>query len=181
MAKKKIKMKIEKDKVVSLVYELRESNADGRIIEALDHNKPLTFVFGTGRLLPAFESNIDSLVEGDDFKFSLISENAYGEKREDMIVDIPLSVFEVDGKVDEKICVVGNEVPMMDGQGNSLRGIINEITGEHVVMDFNHPMAGLNLYFSGKITNVREATPEDLQSSCSSCSGNHDSGCDSCH
>ncbi len=176
-------MKIEKDKVVSLVYELRESNENGRIIEALDHNKPLTFIFGTGRLLPDFESNIDSLGEGDDFRFSLESERAYGDKREDMIVNIPLSVFEVDGKVDEKICVVGNEVPMQDTQGNSLRGTINEITEEHVVMDFNHPMAGLNLFFSGKITSVREATPEDFNSSCDSCGSKNgsDTGCDGCH
>jgi FKBP-type peptidyl-prolyl cis-trans isomerase SlyD len=174
-------MKIEKDKVVSLVYELREKNADGRIIEALDYNRPLTFIFGTGKLLPAFESNIDSLSEGADFSFGLNAETAYGEKREEMIVNVPISVFEVDGKIDEKICIVGNEVPMMDGDGNSLRGVINEINSEHVVMDFNHLMAGLDLFFSGKITNVREATPEDYESSCSSCGSNNESGCNGCH
>lgn len=174
-------MKIEKDKVVSLVYELRENNAHGRIIEALDHNRPLTFIFGTGKLLPAFESNIDSLAAGDDFRFALNSEMAYGGKREEMIVNVPVSVFEVDGKIDDKICVVGNEVPMMDRDGNSLRGVINEITDEHIVMDFNHPMAGLDLFFSGKITNVREATPEDYQPSCSSCGSKSDSGCNGCH
>ena len=177
-------MKIEKDKVVSLVYELRESNAEGKIIEALDNEKPLTFVFGTGRLLPAFESNIDSLNEGDDFRFALNADLAYGGKREEMIVTVPLSVFEIDGKIDENICVVGNEVPMMDNDGNSLRGVINEITGDSVVMDFNHPMAGQDLFFAGKITNVRESTPEDFhQSSCSSCGSKDDeSGCGGgCH
>jgi FKBP-type peptidyl-prolyl cis-trans isomerase SlyD len=175
-------MKIEKDKVVSLVYELRENDAEGRVIEAIDYNRPLTFIYGAGKLLPAFESNIDSLEQGDDFSFGLTSDLAYGTKREEMIVNVPISIFEVDGKIDEKICVVGNEIPMMDQEGNSLRGIINEITGEHVVMDFNHPMAGIDLFFSGKITEVREATPEDYhQSSCSSCSGSGDSGCDGCH
>lgn len=176
-------MKIEKDKVVSLVYELRENDAEGRVIEALDNNRPLTFIYGTGKLLPAFESNIGSLRKGDEFSFSLNSEMAYGGKREEMIVNIPLSVFEVEGKIDDKICVVGNEVPMMDQQGNSLNGIINEITEEHVVMDFNHPMAGIDLFFSGKVTEVREATPEDYhQSSCSSCgSGSGESGCNGCH
>ncbi len=170
-------MKIEKDKVVSLLYELRESNSEGRIIEALDDNKPLTFIFGSGKLLPGFESNIDSLSEGDSFRFALNSELAYGDKREDMVVNVPLSVFEVDGKIDEDICTVGNEVPMMDPDGNSLKGIINEITDQYVVMDFNHPMAGFNLFFSGRITNVREATEEDFISSCSSCGSNKDSGC----
>ncbi len=170
-------MKIEKDKVVSLIYELRESNSDGRIIEAIDDNKPLTFIFGSGQLLPGFESNIDSMDKGDSFSFALNSELAYGDKREDMVVNVPLSVFEVDGKIDEEICTVGNEVPMTDTNGNSLRGIINEINDQYVVMDFNHPMAGVNLFFSGRITDVRDATDEDFSSSCSSCGSKNDSGC----
>jgi FKBP-type peptidyl-prolyl cis-trans isomerase SlyD len=48
-------MKVEKNKMVSLVYELRESNSEGRIIETLEENKPLNFVYGSGRLLPVFE------------------------------------------------------------------------------------------------------------------------------
>ena len=170
-------MKIEKDKVVSLIYELRENDSEGRIIEALDDNKPLTFTFGSGRLLSGFESNLTSLTKGDSFRFTLNSEMAYGDKREDMIVNVPLSVFEVDGKIDDVICTVGNEVPMMDTNGNSLKGIIIEITDKYLVMDFNHPMAGINLFFSGRVTDVREATEEDLNSSCSSCGSNGESGC----
>lgn len=174
-------MKIEKDRVVSVVYELRENNPEGRIIEALDINRPLTFIFGSGSLIPGFEMNLESKVKGDSFSFQLDPKMAYGARREDMIINVPISVFEVDGKVDEEICVVGNEVPMMDQQGHQLKGTINEITEEHVVMDFNHPMAGINLYFSGEVTEVREATEADLNppSSCSSC-GSEDSGCSGC-
>jgi FKBP-type peptidyl-prolyl cis-trans isomerase SlyD len=173
-------MKVENNKMVSLIYELRESNKDGRIIEALDESKPLTFIYGIGRLLPVFESNINSLETGDLFSFAMNSEAAYGEKREDMIVNVPISVFESDGKLNEDICQVGNEVPMMDTQGNPLNGIINEITDTFVKMDFNHPMAGLDLFFSGKIVNVREATESELSStmnSCSGCGGKEHSDC----
>ncbi len=174
-------MKIEKNKMVSLIYELRESNAEGRIIEVLDENKPLNFIFGTGRLLPVFESNISALVRGDTFNFSLAPELAYGDKREEMIVNVPLSVFETDGKLNEDICYVGNEVPMMDSDGNPLNGIINEITDNFVRMDFNHPMAGIGLFFTGKIVDVRNATDQELSSavmnSCSGCDSNGHSGC----
>ena len=54
-------MKIENNRMVSLIYELRENDSKGKIIEALDETKPLRFIFGTGRLLPVFESNIGSL------------------------------------------------------------------------------------------------------------------------
>lgn len=174
-------MKIEKNKMVSLIYELRESGSEGRIIETLDETRPLNFIYGAGRLLPFFESNIDSLNKGDLFKFSLNAEKAYGEKREDMIVNVPVSVFETDGKINEDVCRVGNEVPMMDTEGHPLTGIINEITDTHVRMDFNHPMAGLDLYFSGKIVDVREATQEEIigtNHSCSSCgSADNQAGC----
>ncbi len=171
-------MKIEKNKMVSLIYELREYDSDGRIIEALDESRPLSFVYGTGRLLPFFESNINALNTGDHFKFSLASGMAYGDRREEMIVDVPISVFKTDGKLNEDICRVGNEVPMMDSEGNPLNGIINEISDTFVKMDFNHPMAGVDLYFSGKILEVRNATVEEIAGtthSCSSCgsSENH--------
>jgi FKBP-type peptidyl-prolyl cis-trans isomerase SlyD len=164
-------MKIEKDKFVSLIYELRESDSNGRIIETLNEDAPLSFIFGSGRLLPVFEENISSLNKGDSFSFSLNSEVAYGEKREDMIVNIPVSVFMTDGKLNEDICRVGNEVPMMDTEGNPLNGIINEITDTYVRMDFNHPMAGIDLFFSGKIIEVREPSERELSSAMNSCSG----------
>jgi len=174
-------MKIDKNKMVSLVYKLREKNADGRIIETLDETRPLEFVYGLGRLLPVFESNINSLNKWDNFNFSMSPEMGYGEKREDMIVNVPISVFETDGKLNEDICRVGNEVPMMDTDGNPLNGVINEISDTSVRVDFNHPMAGLDLYFSGKIINVREATAEEIAGtnhSCSSCgSADSQAGC----
>jgi FKBP-type peptidyl-prolyl cis-trans isomerase SlyD len=164
-------MKIENNKMVSLIYELRENDSNGRIIEELDESRPLTFIYGTGRLLPVFESNIGLLKTGDNFRFTLNSEMAYGDKREEMIINIPVGVFETNGKINEDICRVGNEVPMTDSDGNPLNGIINEITDTYVRMDFNHPMAGLDLFFSGKIVEVREATERESAASMNSCSG----------
>ena len=164
-------MKIENNKAVSLIYELRENDSNGRIIETLDDTRPLKFIYGTGKLLPVFESNISLLKTGDEFSFALKSEMAYGDKREEMIINIPIGVFETDGKINEDICMVGNEVPMTDSEGNPLTGIINEITDSFVRMDFNHPMAGINLFFSGKIVEVRDATEHELAATMNSCSG----------
>ena len=173
-------MKVENNKMVSLIYELRENNSNGRIIEVLDEARPLKFIYGTGRLLPVFESNISTLETGDSFRFALNSEMAYGDKREDMIINVPVSVFETEGKINEDICRVGNEVPMSDSEGNPLTGIINEITDTYVRMDFNHPMAGLDLFFSGRIVEVRDATENELaatMNSCSGCGSSEQSGC----
>jgi FKBP-type peptidyl-prolyl cis-trans isomerase SlyD len=173
-------MKIEQNKMVSIIYELRETNISGSILEELQESKPLKFIFGTGKLLPAFEANLVSLGAGDSFKFNLSSDKAYGERREEMVIDVPLSVFENEGKVDENVCRVGNEVPMVDGSGNPFYGTITEIGEEIVKMDFNHPMAGVDLYFSGRVLEVREPTEEELSavnSSCSGCEGHDHSDC----
>jgi FKBP-type peptidyl-prolyl cis-trans isomerase SlyD len=173
-------MKIENNKVVSLTYELREGNSEGMVIEALEESKPMTFVFGKGRLLPSFESKLSTLETGDFFNFVLDAGSAYGDRREEMIINLPHSIFENEGKIDENVCRVGNVVPMMDTNGTRITGTIIEISDTYVRMDFNHPMAGVDLCFSGKIMEVREATDDELLSSvnsCSSCGSNSSSGC----
>jgi FKBP-type peptidyl-prolyl cis-trans isomerase SlyD len=156
-------MIIEKNKVVSLIYELRVDSSDGDVIESLNEDKPLTFIYGTGALLPKFESNIDGLKMGDAFKFDLKCEDAYGAATEDAVVDIPKDVFEVDGSFDNEMIKEGNAIPMMDGDGNRLNGVVVAVNHETVTMDFNHPLAGDDLHFQGKVVGIREATGEELQ------------------
>lgn len=187
------KMIIEKNKVVSLVYELRTDGSQGEVIETLNDQNPLTFLFGSGSLLPKFEENISGLKVGDAFDFELKSMEAYGAVAQEAIVDIPKHIFMVDGQFDENMVKVGNAIPMMDNQGNRLNGVVVEVESETVKMDFNHPLAGDDLFFKGKIVDVREATEEELthghihsQSSCGgdcSCNGggcgddDHSGGC----
>jgi FKBP-type peptidyl-prolyl cis-trans isomerase SlyD len=173
-------MKIDNNMLVSLVYELHEGSYDGKILEKIEGDRPLSFIYGTGRLLPSFESNLGSLSPGDNFRFTLSSFEAYGERREEMIIDVPVSVFQKDGMIDENICRIGNEVPMMDSEGNPLNGIICGISDTHVKMDFNHPMAGVDLYFTGKVLEVREPSDEEFAAINSSCSGCNTSGESTC-
>jgi len=152
----------EKNNVVSIVYELRNSSNEGEVVESLNNDNPLTFLFGTGGLLPKFEENLNGLTSGDGFEFMLRSEDAYGPVVENAIVHVPKSVFEIDGKIDETLMKVGNMVPMMDAEGRRLNGKVIGVEAEAVQMDFNHPMAGNDLHFKGQVTEVRTATEEEL-------------------
>ena len=152
----------EKNNVVSIVYELRTGSKEGEVVEALTPQNPLTFLFGTGGLLPKFEENLNGLKSGDSFEFLLNSEDAYGPVVENAIVDVPQSVFEVDGKIDENLMKIGTMVPMMDAEGRRLNGKVIAHVGDAVKMDFNHPMAGNDLFFKGEVTDVRSATDEEL-------------------
>jgi FKBP-type peptidyl-prolyl cis-trans isomerase SlyD len=179
-------MVIEKDKVVSLIYELRVDGTSGEIIESLKEDKPLTFIYGTGALLSKFEDNINGLKSGDAFSFLLQCGDAYGLGTEEAVVEIPKQVFEVEGEFDKELVSVGNAIPMMDGEGNRLNGVVVSVNTESVTMDFNHPLAGDNLHFTGKIVGIRDATSEELQhghlhsaSNCGSCCDSDKGDCGS--
>lgn len=153
---------VEKNRVVSLVYELRTESFDGEIIETVDESNPLVFLYGRGNLLPKFEEQIKGLKKGDTFNFNIPCEEAYGEIDEEAVIDLPISIFEVDGEIDEDLLQPGNVIPMQDEAGNRIDGMVLEVSDTHVTMDFNHPLAGADLYFTGKITDVREATEEEI-------------------
>ena len=68
----------------------------------------------------------------------------------------------MDGAIDFSVLKVGNTLPMSDDQGNTMNGKIVSYNNETVTMDFNHPLAGQSLHFSGEVLNVRQATPEEI-------------------
>lgn len=155
-------MKVGKNKVVTLTYELRYENEKGDVIQKVDDNRPFVHLFGIGTLLPAFEENLSGLQTGDDFSFYLTSEESYGESSEEAILELDKSMFEIDGVIDEEFVAVGKSIAMQDQDGHPVDGIVLAIKDKTVIMDFNHPLAGESLYFSGKITDVRTASEEEL-------------------
>ena len=186
-------MVIEKDKVVSVAYELKLANNTKETVEKVNATSPLQFLLGHGSLLPKFESYLTGLKVGEAFDFVLSSEEAYGVISAEAIVELPKSVFMVDGSLDENLLSVGSIVPMMDQSGNRFNGKVTALDAEIVKMDFNHPLAGEALHFKGEVVEIREATEEELMHghlhqkqggcgggcSCSSDSGCEDSSCDS--
>lgn len=156
-------MKIDKDLMVALSYTLK---VDGEVVDAASAEAPLKFVFGQGMLLPKFESNIEGKVVGDEFEFVLSAADGYGETIAEAVVDLPLDTFKVDGQVEEGLLTVGNTIPMMDGEGNRLSGLVTQVGEDAVTLDFNHPLAGMELHFSGQVVEVRPTDESDFASSC---------------
>lgn len=154
-------MKVSKNKVVTLTYTLRQNDENGELIQEVTTERPFVHLFGVGNLLPAFENNLDGLEPDDTFAFHLASDEAYGNQSDEAIIELEKSIFEVDGAIDEEMVAVGKMLTMQDQNGNPLEGRILAIKEDKVIMDFNHPLAGENLYFSGKIIDVRDASAEE--------------------
>lgn len=148
--------------MVTLTYDLKVDDENGEVIEQATEAKPLQFLYGAGVMLPKFESHLVGLTEGQPFSIKLKKQDAYGEVNEDAIVELPKQVFLVDGNFDSELIKEGNMVPMMSSNGQRLNGLVLEVSDETIKMDFNHPLAGEDLYFSGKVLEVREASEEEL-------------------
>ena len=152
-------MKVEKNKVVSLTYELI---VDGRLADKADESRPLDYIHGTHMLLPKFESEVEGKEPGESFAFTLTPEEGYGTFDESRLVDLPKEAFTVDGVVRDDLLVVGQIIPMISDSGHVVQGTVYKVGEDCVTMDFNHPMAGKTLNFTGKVMEVRDATEKEL-------------------
>lgn len=156
-------MKISDSKFVTVTYDLYVGEGEDReLMESATSEAPLEFVFGTNSMIKAFEDNLYGLTEGDTFNFTISQDDAYGEYDDSRVLDLPIDIFEVDGKIDEDMLFEGNTLPMMDAEGNRLMGSIITISEEAITMDFNHPLAGETLHFEGAVVGAREASAAEI-------------------
>jgi FKBP-type peptidyl-prolyl cis-trans isomerase SlyD len=155
-------MVISQNKVVLCHYTLRESDATGDLIESTEGGEPLGYIHGIGMMIPLFEENLQGKTTGDHFAFGIAAGDAYGEYDAEAVTEIPKFAFNLEGINPDDVFVEGEMLPLQDENGNAMQGIIAEVKADSVVVDFNHPMAGVDLYFTGVIANVRDAHPEEL-------------------
>ncbi len=153
-------MKVEKNNVVALTYEL---NVDGQIADKATEDRPLEYIHGTHMLLPKFENEVEGKEPGEAFAFTLTPEEGYGPVNEEMVIDLPKMAFAIDGKVQEELLKPGRVIPMINQEGGVLQGTVRTVKEDAVTMDFNHPMAGKTLHFTGTVVSVRTASEKELQ------------------
>jgi len=154
-------MKISTNTVVTINYKLQESDTEGDLIQEVNNEEPFTFLFGHNQVLPQFESNLKGKSKGAFFEFGIKSKDGYGERDPKAVADLPIGIFMKDGILLTHV-QLGTYLPMNDQDGNQLQGLVLEIGDETVKMDFNHPMAGMDLYFSGEVIDIRAATAGEL-------------------
>ena len=148
-------MQIKKGNLVTLSYRLYIDNQDGELIEETNTDEPYTLIIGNGEQLEAFEKKLVGLSEGDSYSFGLSTDEAFGPIDKGAIAKIPKSAFEQEGKIDENLFKMHKLLPMKDEEGNEFSGVIIAIEEENITMDFNHPLAGDNIWFEGKVLAIK--------------------------
>ena len=147
-------MKIEKNKVVSIHYTLKDDK--GKLMDSSVDKSPLPFIQGIGQLISGLENQLEGKEKGEKLKAKIAPVDAYGEYRDDMVFEVEKKGF----KGDEEL-KVGLQVEVELEEGKSI-AIVSKIDGEDVTLDLNHPLAGQTLHFDVEIMDVREPTEEEL-------------------
>ena len=111
--------------------------------------EPISFEFGGGAVLPAFETAVAKMTIGEKKKISLKASEAYGERKEQAIQEFPKTSFGPEVEL-----TLGNIVKGRTAQGADVSAIISEIKEEHIVLDFNHPLAGKDINFDIELVSV---------------------------
>lgn len=180
--------KVQPGKYVEMGYDLYEVTPGGEIlVHQSDPEDPEKIIYGVTRgMIVPLEKAIEGLEKGGEFDVTVKAAEAFGPYDNEQIAELDRSIFVVDGKFDDEMVKVGALVPMMTADGFRINGKVLEVTDSVVKMDFNHPLAGKDVRFKGKILEVRDATPEELQPAqgcnCGHCGdggcGDGDCGCD---
>ena len=162
-------------KYVEYSYLLTDAATGRKLFEATK-SRPDQMIYGVSQdVVPGLASVMEGLKAGDKFEVTLPPAAAFGERNEEDVVELDHQIFERDGKLAEEV-KVGAALPMMTAEGYRVVGTVVAI-GSKVVMDFNHPFAGLTVTFAGEIETVRDATEEEIHpaSGCGGCC--HGGGC----
>jgi FKBP-type peptidyl-prolyl cis-trans isomerase SlyD len=186
-------MVVENLKVVSATYELYINSEGGKeeLMEKATEETPLVWCQGEGMMLPAFEANMSGKKAGDTFDFVLAAKDAYGEYIQEGLMELPKKMFfNGDGEFDDERVYVGAVVPMNTTDGQIVKAQVCEITDATVTIDLNHPYAGEDLHFTGKILDIRDVTEGELKAirnprhGCGGCGGGcskkKGEGCEGC-
>jgi FKBP-type peptidyl-prolyl cis-trans isomerase SlyD len=157
-------MKITNNSVVALVYELQTKHQDDEweLVENVGQDDPMYFIQGMSGLPESFEQKMEGLSAGDAFDFVIEAEDGYGEFDQEAVVELPMDIFKVEGELQEDLLQVGMQIPFNNEDGNQMVGQVVEVGTDYVLIDFNHPLAGRQMHFTGTVVKVRMASADEI-------------------
>lgn len=171
-------MELQDNKYIAVAYQLyADIDGNRELIEETADGQPFIFITGMGITLPAFENNLATLDKDANFDFIIPQDEAYGEYVDERVVDLDKSIFMPDGKLDTKVIYVDAVIPLVNEDGNRFMGRILEIGDSKVKVDLNHPLAGLDLNFVGKVVEARQARQDEIERMVKMMSGQGCGGC----
>lgn len=140
--------------VVSMEYTL---TVDGEVLDSSEGLGPLQFLAGYDNIVPGLEREMIGMKVGESKKVVVAPADGYGEFEAEAFTEVPRSDFPSDMELEE-----GLELSVTDEDGASRYARVDKISQDTIQLDFNHPLAGVELQFDVKVVALRDPTEEEL-------------------
>jgi FKBP-type peptidyl-prolyl cis-trans isomerase SlyD len=150
-------MQITRNTVASIDYTLKDDA--GQVIDTSEGRQPVTYLHGAGNLIPGLESALEGQSAGDTLAVDVSPNEAYGERDERLVQDVPRAAFAGIENVEP-----GMRFQATDSSGRNRAVTVTDVGDEKITVDANHPLAGKDLTFEVSVVEVREATAEEIES-----------------
>ena len=148
-------MLIAPEKVVLIHYTLK--NDSGETLDSSSGGDPLAYLHGQGNLIPGLEKALEDKQAGDKRSVSVGPGDGYGQRDDKLVQQVPRRQF---GGANVQ---PGMQFHAQTSQGQTRVVTVTNIVGDMVTVDGNHPLAGENLHFDVEVTEVRDASAEELE------------------
>jgi FKBP-type peptidyl-prolyl cis-trans isomerase 2 len=122
---------------------------DGTVFDSSENREPLQFTLGDGNMIKGFDAAVQGMSVGEDKSITIPSAEAYGEKRDEMMVDIPMNQVPADIKPE-----VGMDLSIQNQNGQPMPVKVVAVDEEKITLDANHPLAGKDLIFDIKLVEI---------------------------
>ena len=122
---------------------------DGTQFDSSEGREPLVFTLGSGQVIPGFENAVDGLEPGESVTVTIPPEEAYGEKREDMVLTVPKEHMPPDLEPQ-----MGQQLRLTQEGGGVVQVTVTAVDETTVTLDANHPLAGKALTFALTLVSV---------------------------
>jgi FKBP-type peptidyl-prolyl cis-trans isomerase SlyD len=144
------------DMVVRLDYTLTLNN--GEVYDSSADSGPLEYLQGHGQIIPGLEEALYDMAVGEEKDVVVTPDVGYGEYDPEAVQSLPRDVFPPEMELEP-----GMSIDLYDEDADEeLEAVIDEVDGDEVVVNFNHPLAGETLNFHVRIAGLRPATPEEI-------------------
>lgn len=122
---------------------------DGTTFDSSKGNDPLEFTLGAGQVIPGFENAVEGMSVGETKSVHIPKEQAYGERREDLILNVDHNQFP-EGVTPQ----VGQQFELRTQSGKAIPAMVARVSDDSITLDANHPLAGQDLNFELELVEI---------------------------
>jgi FKBP-type peptidyl-prolyl cis-trans isomerase SlyD len=140
--------------VITFHYTLRDKQA--RLLDTSSGGEPISYLEGAGQIIEGLEEELRGVAVGVKRSISVAAAKAYGLRDESQVQRVPRSSLPVEGELQP-----GDRFQAGEDRFAPVVMVV-KIEGDEVLLDANHPLAGVDLVFDVEIVAVRPATPEEI-------------------